>query len=192
MKKSGFKKQLSISEKEHMLRWKKEGATHKEIARRLNISKSTVSYNLKKMYMNDFSSKRHLCGRKTSLTKNEIEKVNKIVEENRRLSGTKIADIVKRDMHKIISPKTAKRYIKLGGLKAVSARRVPYVSKINKEKRLNFALKYILKPKEFWKKVIWTDETKLNLFSSDGKTRVWRRAGEALDDKVTNKTIKGN
>jgi DNA-binding CsgD family transcriptional regulator len=56
MKKSGFKKQLSISEKEHMLRWKKEGATHKEIARRLNISKSTVLYNLKKMYMNDFKT----------------------------------------------------------------------------------------------------------------------------------------
>jgi hypothetical protein len=36
-------------------------------------------------------------------------------------------------MHKIISPKTAKRYIKLGGLKAVSARTLCFENKQGKE-----------------------------------------------------------
>jgi DNA-binding CsgD family transcriptional regulator len=192
MKKSGIKKQLCISEKEHMLRWKQEGVTQKEIAKRLNVSESTVSYNLKRIYMNDFSNKRYLCGRKTSLTKSEMEKINEIVEGNRRLSGPKIANIVKREMTKEISSKTAKRYIKLRGFKAATAKCVPYISEVNKKKRLDFAIRYILRPKEFWKKVIWTDETKLCLFSSDGKTWVWRRVGEALEDKVTNKTVKYN
>ena len=29
--------------------------------------------------------------------------------------------------------------------------------------------------KKFWKDVIWSDETKMYLFGSDGNTRVWRK-----------------
>jgi Transposase len=89
--------------------------------------------------------------------------------KNRRISGPKLSEYVKREIKKNISPKTAKRYIKLEGFKAATARRVPFISKINKETRLSFAQKYILEPIEFWKRIIWTDETKLNQYSSDGK-----------------------
>jgi hypothetical protein len=51
MKKSGFRKQLSISEKEHMLRWKKERVTQKKIVKRQNILESIVYYVLKRIYI---------------------------------------------------------------------------------------------------------------------------------------------
>jgi hypothetical protein len=47
-----------------------------------------------------------------------------------------------------------------------------------------------MKPPSFWKRVIWSDETKVNLFGSDGKSQVWRRCGEAYENKTTKKTVK--
>lgn len=41
-----------------------------------------------------------------------------------------------------------------------------------------------------WKRVIWSDETKINFFKSDGKSWVWRYANEEYEDEVTIKTVK--
>ncbi len=45
-------------------------------------------------------------------------------------------------------------------------------------------------PSQFWNNVLWTDETKINLYQSDGKRRVWRRKGTAHDPKHTISSVK--
>ncbi|GFU90131.1 transposable element Tcb1 transposase [Trichonephila clavipes] len=39
----------------------------------------------------------------------------------------------------------------------------------NRVKRLKFAKKHILKPQQFWNEVIFSDESKFNIFGSDGR-----------------------
>ncbi len=36
---------------------------------------------------------------------------------------------------------------------------------------------------DYWNHVLWSDETKINLFGSDGVKRVWRQPGEEYKDK---------
>ena len=43
---------------------------------------------------------------------------------------------------------------------------------------------------EDWKKVIWSDETKINCLGSDGCKWAWKRAGEALNDRLVEGTLK--
>lgn len=43
---------------------------------------------------------------------------------------------------------------------------------------------------QFWNNIQWTDETKINLYQSDGKRRVWRRKGTAHDPKHTTSSVK--
>ncbi len=45
-------------------------------------------------------------------------------------------------------------------------------------------------PSQFWNNILWTDETKINLYQSDGKRRVWRRKGAAHDPKHTTSSVK--
>uniref|UniRef100_A0A3P9M2F9 Tc1-like transposase DDE domain-containing protein n=1 Tax=Oryzias latipes TaxID=8090 RepID=A0A3P9M2F9_ORYLA len=45
-------------------------------------------------------------------------------------------------------------------------------------------------PEIFWKNILWTDETKINLYQNDGKKKVWRRRGEAHDPKHTTSSVK--
>ena len=37
------------------------------------------------------------------------------------------------------------------------------------------------KPIEYWKRVIWSNESKANIFDSDGKAAVWRTPREEFD-----------
>ena len=43
---------------------------------------------------------------------------------------------------------------------------------------------------EDWKKVIWSDETKINCLGSDGCKWAWRREGEGLNDRLVEGTLK--
>ena len=54
----------------------------------------------------------------------------------------------------------------------------PLLKPRHKTARLEFARKYIGKPVSFWDTILWSDETKVNLFGSDVVQHVWRRAGD--------------
>ena len=66
----------------------------------------------------------------------------------------------------------------------------PLVSLKNKKARLEFAKQHLKKPSQFWNNILWTDDTKINLYQSDGKRRVWRRKGTAHDPKYTTSSVK--
>ena len=41
-----------------------------------------------------------------------------------------------------------------------------------------------------WKRVLWSDETKINRIGSDGKLYVWKQQGELISDWTTTPTVK--
>ena len=56
--------------------------------------------------------------------------------------------------------------------------------------RLEFAKRYIDKDEEFWNRVLFTDETKVNLFGNDSRGKVWRKKNTALDVNNLTPTVK--
>ncbi len=46
------------------------------------------------------------------------------------------------------------------------------------------------KDMDYWNHVLWPDETKINLFGSDGVKCVWRQPGEEYKDKCVLPTVK--
>ncbi len=59
-----------------------------------------------------------------------------------------------------------------------------------KKARKQFAEDKQTKDMDYWNHVLWSDETKLNLFGSDGVKRVWRQPGEEYKDKCVLPTVK--
>ena len=45
---------------------------------------------------------------------------------------------------------------------------------------------------EDWKRVVWSDETKINRLGSDGRKWAWKRLGEGLSDGLVEGTLKFN
>ncbi|CAK9806834.1 hypothetical protein ANTPLA_LOCUS5046 [Anthophora plagiata] len=57
---------------------------------------------------------------------------------------------------------------------------------------MEFAKNYIDKPISLWEKTIFVDENKYNVFGSDGKEKVWRKPGRALNKENLEPRIKGS
>ena len=80
--------------------------------------------------------------------------------------------------------------LKNAGLHGRVARKRSYISPINRSKRTEFAKQYQDQPWEFWKTVIWSDESKFELLSNKRRQTVWRKNGTAFDIKHITPTVK--
>ncbi len=65
-------------------------------------------------------------------------------------------------------------------------RRKPLLKMMHKQ----FAEGKQTKDMDYWKHVLWSDKTKINLFGSDGVKRVWRQQDEEYKDKCVLPTVK--
>ncbi len=61
---------------------------------------------------------------------------------------------------------------------------------MHKKARKHFAEDKQTKDIDYWNHVLWSDETKINLFGSDGVKRVWWLPGDEYKDKCVLPTVK--
>jgi len=61
---------------------------------------------------------------------------------------------------------------------------------MHKKARKQFAEDKQTKDIDYWNHVLWSDETKINLFGSDGVKRVWQQPDEEYKDKCVLPTVK--
>jgi len=75
-------------------------------------------------------------------------------------------------------------------MKAVVKKKRPLLKKRHKLDRFAFAVKHKHWTIEDWKRVVWSDETKINRLGSDGRKWVWKKPGESLSDRLVEGTVK--
>lgn len=69
-----------------------------------------------------------------------------------------------------VHAQTIRRILKNGR----TPRRKPMISGKNRKKRLQFVKTFINKISEYWGNVIFSDETKIELFGSHRQGKIWR------------------
>ena len=89
-----------------------------------------------------------------------------------------------------VSAATIPRTLHDGNLHGRRPRRKPLLKPKHKQSRLQFANDHQDKPMSFWDSVLWSDETKINLFRSDGVRYMWRWPGEEYKDTSLIPTVK--
>ncbi len=63
-------------------------------------------------------------------------------------------------------------------------------SRLTKKNYKQFAEDNLAKNMNYWNLVLWSDESKVNLFDSDGFQHVWRRPGEEYQENCVLPTVK--
>lgn len=186
-----YNKELTYETKCLIKKWREEGKKLNEIKDLLDVSVQRISYTIKTFNQDIFSNRKQVCGRKCIIIPEHEEFLRQKVEENRFISGPQLATILLNEKQIRVSAKTAKRLIQKYGFSQRSPRKVPLISKKNQEDRRRLSKEFLLKPKTFWNRVIWSDETIVELFRTKGKLWAWRFPNEAFNPDCTIKTVKG-
>ncbi len=89
-----------------------------------------------------------------------------------------------------VSAQTIRRSLHKIGLHGFHNRRKPLLKMMHKKACKQFAEDKQTKDMDYWNHVLWSDETKINLFGSDLVSDLWRQPGEEYKDKCVLSTVK--
>jgi hypothetical protein len=89
-----------------------------------------------------------------------------------------------------VSTETVRRALKEVGLRAIAKVKKPRILPRHKRQRLDFAIRYKDWTVDDWKRVIWSDETKINRLGSDGRQWAWKKPCSELSDQHVKGTVK--
>lgn len=89
-----------------------------------------------------------------------------------------------------VCPQTVRNVLKQEDFRAMVKPKKPKLTLAHRKRRMEFALKHQNWTLDDWKRVLWSDESKINRFGSDGRKYVWKKCGEGLSDRTTQPTVK--
>ena len=80
--------------------------------------------------------------------------------------------------------------LKQKDFRSVVKQKQPLLKRAHRQNCLKFAQKHENWTVEDWKRIMWSDETKINRIGSDGKVYTWKEKGAPLSDRTTTPTVK--
>ncbi|KAG1494587.1 hypothetical protein G6F53_012542 [Rhizopus delemar] len=165
----------------------KQGKSVREVEGSTGLSKSTVG-RLRKSHC--FGLRKPKGGRRKILSMVDERYCVRQVTKTRRSSAAKVAKELEKDIGRKVIAVTVRRTLRKAGLGAIEKPKTALLSAKNICKRLSWCMAHKDWTVDDWKRVTWSDETKINRFNSDGRTWAWIRSGESLKSHHVKMTVK--
>lgn len=166
------------------------GKTVREIAEILIMKRSTVGDIISRYKNEDRIDSKDKTGAPKKLSIREQRNIVLKVQQNPKLSAPKLAQEVKTVFNKEVSASTIRNILRQNGFNGRVSRKKPYVNALNRKRRVQFARNHENHDYNFWKPFIFADESKYNIFGSDGRTMVWRKTNDELNPLNIRGTVK--
>lgn len=170
-------KKLSQEKRGQIIGYLEDGLSVREISEKTGVGKSTVGEIRKSVGIIEQIAPQ---GRPNKLTPQETRLIVRKLNTGQMQTVVEVTKHLNTERDDPINAETVRRAVKKQGMKAVYKKKKPLLEKRHKKARLAFANKYKEWTEDDWAKVIWSDETKINLLGSDGVKWVWEKKGEGL------------
>ncbi|KAF0729887.1 hypothetical protein Ae201684P_014424 [Aphanomyces euteiches] len=184
------RKEVSLGLRQRVISKHESGLGYTKIARELEIPRSPVQSLIKSFKKTGNLAPASRTGRQKVTTPEDDREIIREAKKNRRVSAEKIKEGFLVYYDKELSESTIRRQIKTTGMNGRAGRKKPFISKVNRAKRLAYAKKYQHFTVDDWKRVLFTDESPSNLYGSNGRIFVWRKPGEEFVDQCLVPTYK--
>jgi transposase len=165
----------------------KSGLSTRAVAKHFGVSQSTIA-RLRASNKDNIPTLPSGCKRK--LNHRDDRHIAKLATTGKTPTATAIQQELKRFMGCHVHRTTVARSLKHSGLGAFKKVKKPLLTTKHQKARLSFARQYQKWSVEDWKKVFFSDETKINRYGSDGNAYCWRKHGAPLQDQHITPTIK--
>lgn len=151
----------------------KQSLTQEEIAQRLKLTRSGVGAFLRRIKTRGTTQKKKRPGRPRVDIGSEIRHAKLDLKRGRIKSAREILDAVVAEHGKRVSLDTVKRRMHEEGYRAFKLVRKPLVTRAHPKKRVKLAREWLHHGEDFWRTVIFTDETQINRLSTGHSSFVY-------------------
>ncbi len=182
-------KELSKDTRNKIVDLHQTGKTESAIGKQLGVKKSTLGAIIRKWKTYKTTDNLPRSGAPRKISPRGVKMITRTVSKNPRTTRGDLVNDLQRAGTKVTKA-TISNTPRRQGLKSCSARRVPLLKPVHVQARLKFAREHLDDPEEDWENVIWSDETKIELFGKNSTCRVWRRKNAELHPKNTIPTVK--
>ncbi|CAJ0936636.1 unnamed protein product, partial [Ranitomeya imitator] len=182
-------KELSKDTRNKIVALHQAGKTESAIANQLGVKKSTVGAIIRKWKTYKTTDNLPRSGAPRKIPPRGVRMITRTVSKNPRTTRGDLVNELQRAGTNVTRP-TISNTLRHHGLRSCSARRVPLLKPVHVRARLKFAREHLDDPEEFWENVLWSDETKLELFGRNTTCRVWRKKNTELHPSNTIPTVK--
>lgn len=165
------------------------GKGYKAICKVLGLQRTTVRAIIHKWRKHGTVVNLPRNGRPTKITPRAQRRlIQEVTKEPRTTSKELQASLasVKVSVH----DSTIRKRLGTNGIHGRVPRRKPLLTKKNIKARLTFATKHLNDPQDFWENILWTDETKVELFGRCVSRYIWRKSNTAFQKKNIIPTVK--
>ena len=180
-------KPLSTAQTTQILHLLDSGHSGYEISTLTSVSKSAISR--LRLRHRPYITKAP-GGRPSKLSDTDICHAIRLIGTGKADNAVQVTKSLQDITNQSLSTQTVRNHLKKEGMKSVVKKKRPVLSTKHRKDRLDFALTHKDWTVEDWKRVVWSDETKINRMGSDGRQWVWKKAGEGLSDRVVQGTRK--
>lgn len=171
-------RELSAFNRARIIALYQEGFSRHQISDHLNIVRSTVSRTIQRYEETDGVASRPRSGRRRVTSEREDRYLAQFARRNRSVPIRELRAQFQRTHHRVISSRTVSRRLSNAGLRRRRPLRVPLLTFQHRQRRLQWAREHQNWLLPQWRNVLFTDETRIGLFSDDYRQRVWREAGQ--------------
>lgn len=181
---------ISLLERQKIIVLHEEGYSQRQIVQKTKYSRTAIRAIIKKFKNTGSLEDKTRSGRPPKLTKHDIKYLKNLSLRNRKKTSSELAQDVQAGTGTSVSSSCIRRHLLKAGLRGCVAIRKPLLRRGNKEKRLKYAKQYNHWTQEMLNRVLYTDESKFELFGSKNRQYVRRRVGEAYHLDCLHPTIK--
>jgi len=183
------RRETTMEERKIILRLHNQCKSLREIAELVGKPRSTIQGIVDRFCKNKSLKNLPRSGRPPALSQNDERFIVRQIKKNPKMSAPKITGELKMRGN-TVSEATIRTALRENGYHGRIPRKKPWISAVNRQKRLEFAKKYEMADQSLFDNIIFSDESKYNLFGSDGKVKVWRTANSELQPKNLAATVK--
>ncbi|KAF7654779.1 hypothetical protein LDENG_00064760 [Lucifuga dentata] len=165
------------------------GKGYKAISKALGLQRTTVRAIIHKWRKHGTVVNLPRSGRPTKITPRAHRRlIQEVTKEPRTTSKALQASLasVKVSVH----DSTIRKRLGKNGIHGRVPRRKPLLTKKNTKARLTFAKKHLDDPQDFWENILWTDETKVELYGRCASRYIWCKTNTAFQKKNIIPTVK--
>uniref|UniRef100_A0A8R1E5W2 HTH_Tnp_Tc3_2 domain-containing protein n=1 Tax=Caenorhabditis japonica TaxID=281687 RepID=A0A8R1E5W2_CAEJA len=176
--------------KKAILRGHEQGQTNKDLARQFQLSLPGIYAIIRRCKAQKSCTGPKSTGRPKQSSRSMDRNILRAAREDPRRTSTDIQMVVTSPVEPAPSRRTIKRRLQANGLHGRRPVRKPFISEKNKRARVAWARAHLNWGRAEWAKHIWSDESKFNMFGSDGNAWIRRPVGARYLPKYQLPTVK--